>query len=308
MADLSVIIPTYKRIESIQRLVTLLLQQEGVSIEIIIIDQNPQGYFPTEVRELFAKTTYLHQAQPNASTARNLGFKEASAPYVLFIDDDLVPERSFCKKGIDVFVSCAAIGCFVPLVYSQNEDKQTSLDNLKRKAVNGQEQCGGFQITDSISAAVFFRREYFEMSGGFDPHLFEYARTAEDQELFIRMSKRKQSLWFMPHIEIFHDEGMAGGCELRSDDYWRTRERCVRSWVFRYRAHNQTFGKLSLGDLVSLCRSSFLNSDIFRRSPAETLKQMKILKLALQDSKKKIDGLGKYYNSIYTSNHLSFND
>lgn len=305
MADLSVIIPTYKRTDSIVRLVKLLLQQQGAQIEVLVIDQNPPGYFSAEAMQLFNQVKYLHQSSPNASSARNFGFGHASAKYILFLDDDLVPDELFCKKGIEILNNCPEAGSFVPLVYSVNEDKPAALSNLKRKSLKN-EQCGGFQITDSISAAVFFRREYFEKTGGFDPHLFEYARTAEDQELFIRMNRRKLSLWCMPQLEIFHDEGVAGGCELRTEDYWKTRERCVRSWVFRHRAHSNNFGKLSFSDLIRLCRSSFLNSDIFRRSPSETLRQIKILRLALQDSRNKIEEVGKYYDSIQSSNHLSF--
>ena len=38
-----------------------------------------------------------------------------------------------------------------------------------------------FRIRDVMSAAMFFRRQTYAASGGFDELLFEYAKTAEDQ-------------------------------------------------------------------------------------------------------------------------------
>ena len=44
-------------------------------------------------------------------------------------------------------------------------------------------------ISDIISAAIFFIKDSFFRSGGFDYLLFEYAKAAEDQEFFLNMDR-----------------------------------------------------------------------------------------------------------------------
>lgn len=303
MTNLSIIIPTFRRTDSLARLLSALLKQEGAAPEIIVVDQNPPGFLDA-VLAAAPSVKRLVLTKPNASDARNKGFLQSSGDVVLFIDDDLIPEPDFCRRGLEIMNKYPDIGCFSPLVYNV-EGKELALRLAKANTIKNLDAGAGiFSMTDTLSAALFFRRDYYRKTGGFDPILFEFAKTAEDQELFLRMRKRGLTLHFVPELSVFHDEGVAGGCDLRTADYWITREKCMKSWAFRYRIHHHPPGGLSAGALVRLSRSAFLNMGVLRSGPKYILKQVALLKKSIGASADYLKERLERYTSVETIDHL----
>ena len=302
--ELSVIIPTYKRTESLEKLLDALLAQRGVSLEIIIVDQNQPSFLDT-ILAARDQVRRVMQAIPNASTARNAGYFASSAQTLLFIDDDLLPEADFCRKGLDILQQYAGISCFSPLVYNQQGKELALSQAMARRIQAFGDNPQVFSITDTISAALFFRREYYWKTGGFDPFLFEFARTAEDQEFFLRMRKRNLTLYYVPLVEVFHDEGVPGGCELRTEDYWITRDKCVRAWVYRRRIHHHPLGGLSVWDRLQLARSSFINRQILGSGIRDIMHNIALLKKAFGSSKAFLNDKLTYYRPAAEINHLA---
>ena len=303
-AVLSIVIPTFRRKESLQRLLRRLLDQEGVSSEIIVVDQNPPGYLG-DILSASSSIRHLILPEPNASNARNRGFMASTGQHILFIDDDLVPATDFCRNALDVFGLYPGINAFSPLVYNA-EGRELALQQAasKRIAPPEKDNSGPFQITDTISAAIFFRRAYFEKTGGFDPLLFEFAKTAEDQEFFLRMRKRGMDLYFVPFVEIYHDEGIPGGCELRTADYWVSREKCMKSWAYRRRIHHTPPGGLGATDLFQLARSGFLNREVLSAGVKEIAKQVALLRKSIGVSGKFLQDKLDYYLPAERIDHL----
>jgi GT2 family glycosyltransferase len=301
--SLSVIVPTFRRKESLRRLVDALLVQEGVKLEIIIADQNPPGFLDGVLPEDPAIRRMMLET-PNASTARNAGFAASSHQHILFIDDDLIPEKDFCLTALGIFRDYPEIRCFSPLVYNaEGKAEARRLAMLKYISPLAKDP-GIFAITDTISAAVFFERDYFRLTGGFDPFLFEFARTAEDQEFFLRMQKRNLSVFFVPLVEVFHDETIPGGCELRTADYWVTREKCMRAWAFRRRIHHGSPGHLGVSDLFQLIRSAVLNREVLASGPGDIVKQSRVLRRSIRASAAFLKGKLNRYTSVTGIDHL----
>lgn len=97
MIDISVVIPSYNRKESLCQLVSVLIAQynSDISTEIIVVlDGSTDGS-----AEALSKLTAPPEmplrvyTQPNqgAAIARNTGLKQASGEIVLFLDDDVIP-------------------------------------------------------------------------------------------------------------------------------------------------------------------------------------------------------------------------
>jgi len=214
---LSIIIPTFNRKESLFKLLNCLFSQEDVQAEIIVVDQNPYGFFSHEEEMMLDKTIRILQTQGNPSLARNNGFSHSSADYILFIDDDLLPEKDFCKRGIEVFMKHPDIQCYFPNVFNDAGPEAGVLDARRRMISSLDQEI--FEITEAISAAVFYRRSCYEKSGGFDPYLFDFAKAGEDQEFFIRMRRQGLKLWFVVNLSIYHNEGFECGCIMRTVNY-----------------------------------------------------------------------------------------
>lgn len=92
----SVIIPTYKRSEFIQRAIDSVLNQNYPNIEVIVVDDNgidSKYRIETEKKmEKYSKynnVIYIRNSKNiGGALARNQGIKKASGDYITFLDDD----------------------------------------------------------------------------------------------------------------------------------------------------------------------------------------------------------------------------
>ena len=93
---ISVIIPTYKRSDYIERAINSVLHQTYQDFEIIVVDDNNPGTDErTELEKKmrkFEKNPKIHYIQHdknrNGAVARNTGIKNAKGDYIAFLDDD----------------------------------------------------------------------------------------------------------------------------------------------------------------------------------------------------------------------------
>ena len=92
---LTIIIPTYKRSDNLDRAINSIINQEG-SFEIIVVDDNDSdSVYRIENEKIMEKYNninniiYLkHEKNKNGASARNTGIKKASGKYITFLDDD----------------------------------------------------------------------------------------------------------------------------------------------------------------------------------------------------------------------------
>lgn len=109
----SVVIPTYNRAQLLARTVRAFLAQDGVPFEVIVVDDGSTDATP-EVLAGFRDPRLRVLRQPNAglASARNAGLLQARGQYVLFNDDDIVPEAGFLQAHLALhrrYPSAAAV-------------------------------------------------------------------------------------------------------------------------------------------------------------------------------------------------------
>jgi glycosyltransferase involved in cell wall biosynthesis len=91
--DISVIMPTLRRPESLARAASSVFAQKDVgALELVIVDNSPEGSARDGVEALRAEApfplVFVHAPRPGVATARNSGVAAASAPLIAFLDDD----------------------------------------------------------------------------------------------------------------------------------------------------------------------------------------------------------------------------
>jgi glycosyltransferase involved in cell wall biosynthesis len=87
--DVSVIIPTYNRANSIIKAIQSVLNQTLPSFEIIVIDDGSTDNTYEIINASFgSKITYLHQQNAGVSAARNQGIQIAKGNWIAFLDSD----------------------------------------------------------------------------------------------------------------------------------------------------------------------------------------------------------------------------
>jgi len=305
MRELSIVIPTYNRHRSLERTLRSLISQNcDFSFEILLIDQNKPGFLLKNLsKDVLEKCTIIHQEKPNVSSARNKGYTNSQSDMLLFMDDDLIADPTFLQKAADLFRHHRFINCLSPLIYSYGK-KNDELKNRSKDIKGYQESL--YIISNPISAAFFIKISTYEKVGGFDPYLFDYCKSTEDNEFFIRLQKHGEKIYYDPSLDILHEEEIDGGCELRKSSYLDNRLKFIKGWAFRYRIHNGGNLKLTWSDYYKLLRSTVLNKNLIKQSLTINIQLLNFLGLAIRDSKKELDknNLKNYYSSGWKTNHL----
>ena len=101
--DISVIVPVYNSEKYIEEAVDSILQQEGVRIEIILINDGSTDR-SVEILDRYAAgydgVHVIHQENMGLSAARNIGLDAASGRYIAYLDsDDMFVADALKKAG-----------------------------------------------------------------------------------------------------------------------------------------------------------------------------------------------------------------
>lgn len=101
LLEISVIIPTYERINSLCDTLQSILKSREIPAEIIIVDQSRDIVANTQAiqqvtKEYKGKLRYEHMVVPSSTAARNRGIEVANYDILVFMDDDIhVEEDTF---------------------------------------------------------------------------------------------------------------------------------------------------------------------------------------------------------------------
>ncbi|XOV91153.1 MAG: glycosyltransferase family 2 protein [Bacteroidota bacterium] len=98
--DISVIIPNYNGANYLREAIDSALNQTGVTVEIIVVDDGSTDGSREILESYGARIRTFYQENKGAPAARNLGWKNANAEYIKFLDSDDVLENDCCQKQI----------------------------------------------------------------------------------------------------------------------------------------------------------------------------------------------------------------
>jgi GT2 family glycosyltransferase len=192
---ISVVVPTYNRLGRLRHVITALERQAYPSdaYEVIIVsDGSTDGtHAYLEALSSTMQMRWFPQANQGPAAARNAGIQRAGGEFIVFIDDDLVPEpqllaehaRSHQEAGRDVVV----LG---PLLTPEGFEmapwvrwEQEMLMKQYRALLRGDWAASARQF---YTGNASLRRNHILAAGGFD----EGFRRAEDVELAYRLADR----------------------------------------------------------------------------------------------------------------------
>ena len=213
----SIVVPTYNRSASLQRMLLSLADQTLPSsdFEVIVVDDGSSDQTPETLRELrvpYALRT-LRQANQGPGAARNLGVQQAQSDLILFLDDDTVPAPDLLEQHLRVHADNADAVVIAPMVPPKDWPRpawirweEEILDTQYQAMLNGEFECTPRQF---YTANASLRRARFLAAGGFDSTF----KRAEDVEMAYRM--RDQGARF-----IFHAQAIVHHYAERSFAAW----------------------------------------------------------------------------------------
>ncbi len=208
----SVIIPTYKRPDTLDRAINSVLAQTYPNVEVIVVDDNNPD---TEGRRLTEekmapysgnpRVKYIkHEKNKNGSAARNTGAKASNAKYLAFLDDDdeFYPEKIEAQvKRLEELPDEYAV-CYTTVVYEKEdgsftESTETREGDLFFDALTR-------ELSFQAGSNLFIRKDAFDSIGGFD----ETFRRSQDKEVVTRLLF-KYKIAYAPvkgvHAHIYSD-------------------------------------------------------------------------------------------------------
>ena len=129
---ISIVIPTYKRPDSLKKAIDNVLKQKYTNWEIIVVDDNGLTSSPSIKSEQIVRKfdqniiiKYIkHDINRGACAARNTGILAARGRYVAFLDDDDAWEHNKLELQVSKMLANDSAGfCFCDLTVDVKSQK-----------------------------------------------------------------------------------------------------------------------------------------------------------------------------------------
>ncbi|MBM7171596.1 glycosyltransferase family 2 protein [Streptomyces sp. G44] len=183
----AVVVPTLGR-PSLNATLRALADAEGPKPErVVLVDDRPgtDGTTPLPVEipaALRPLTTVVSGEARGPAAARNTGWRAAGrAPWIVFLDDDVVPGPTWCDDlALDLAAAAASEEGTVGAVTARIEVPLPA----DRRPTDWERNTAGLATARWITADMAYRREALETVGGFDERFRRAFR--EDADLALR--------------------------------------------------------------------------------------------------------------------------
>lgn len=206
---ISVVIPTYRRPESLGRcLAALLARDPGPSCEIIVVDDGRSIEVRALVNALARKHAGIRYLCPargkrGPAAARNAGWQAARGEIVAFTDDDTLPEADWLNAGLLAMApDVAAASGYVRVP-------------LPARPTDAERETAGLQGAEFVTANCFVRRAALLRCGGFDERYTGAWR--EDSDLYFTLLEHGEKIVAARRAVVVHPPRTAppGDCLRR---------------------------------------------------------------------------------------------
>ncbi len=197
MARVSVVVPTYRRPDRLDRCLAALAAQrlEPSAYEVLVADDADDEATRRQVEGWAARSIaavhYLAVTGPHGpAAARNLGWRRAVGAIIAFTDDDCLPDPGWLAAGLAALDggAVAATGrVVVPLPESPTDYERDA---------------AGLEGAEFVTANLFCRRDALAAVGGFDERFAVAWR--EDSDLHFALLERGGRIVAAPDAVVVH--------------------------------------------------------------------------------------------------------
>jgi len=189
MKTITVIIPTFNRLQKLKQLLGSL-DRQTLSKEHFSVMVADDGSVDGTVEYLGAAgIPFVTQPHRGPAAARNAGAAGVSTPFLLFVDDDAVPRKDWIKAAYDAVVGTKG-------VLAAEEDVIRTGENLPLSHSVGHQGPGGM-----LTCNLLVLRELFERAGRFNER-FLYPMN-EDFDFFLRL-KALTPVHYLANMAVEH--------------------------------------------------------------------------------------------------------
>ena len=204
MMNISVVIPTYNRIELLKRSIDSVINQTIKPSEIIIVDDGSNDGTEAMVKNKYDSLKLITQKNKGASAARNSGIKASSGEWICFLDSDDEWKNDKLEKQITAATNNSDYKFFHSNeIWIKNGKRINQKKKHKKYGGDIFKKC--LDMCRISPSSVLIEKNIFEEIGFFNEDLV----VCEDYELWLRICD-KYEVFFIDEPLIFKYGGHQG--------------------------------------------------------------------------------------------------
>ena len=180
---ISVIIPSYNRVNLLSRAIQSVVEQTACPSEIIVVDDGSTDQTETMVATDFPTVIYHKQSQQGVSAARNKGIQLAKSPWLAFLDSDdaWLPEK-LARQQQAIAQNASMKLCHSDEIWIRNGQRINPHRKHQKKGGWIFQHC--LPLCAISPSSVLIHQSIFDSVGLFDENL----PACEDYDLWLRIT------------------------------------------------------------------------------------------------------------------------
>ena len=180
--NISVVIPTYNRVELLKRSIDSVINQTIKPFEIIIVDDGSNDGTEAMVKKKYDSLKLIKQKNKGASAARNTGIKASSGEWICFLDSDDEWKNNKLEKQITFVANNSDYKFFHSNeIWIKNGKRINQKKKHKKYGGDIFKKC--LDMCRISPSSVLINKNIFEEIGFFNENLV----VCEDYELWLRI-------------------------------------------------------------------------------------------------------------------------
>ena len=200
----SVIIPTYRRTDKLERAIESVLSQTYQDIELLLVNDNiPNDEYSIQLIkkvDKYKKDNRFHlllqDKHINGAVARNFAIKQAVGEYVAFLDDDDWWEPSKIEKQVNALSqlddSWGGTSCLI----TQYDANECVIGKTRKYQEGAIYKDVIFMTTDVATGTLLLRHDSLDKAGYFDEKLVR----SQDIQLLTRFTYKYKLKLVLEHL------------------------------------------------------------------------------------------------------------
>lgn len=191
----SVVIPAYNYAHFLPKAIDSVLEQIYPNIEIVVVDDGSKDNTKEVAANYGDKIRYIYQDNAGLSAARNTGTREASHPFVAYLDADdewyptMISTLMTMFRHLPEDFGLVACGCD-KMTIDGEIIKRKFLEDISPAIVTREDI---IQKNRFVADAVVARRDIILKAGLFDTEL----TSSEDRDMWVRMANHSR-IYLLP--------------------------------------------------------------------------------------------------------------
>tara|TARA_B100000287_G_scaffold164129_1_gene154799 strand:+ start:117 stop:944 length:828 start_codon:yes stop_codon:yes gene_type:complete len=183
--NISVIIPTFNRKETLKRAIQSVLMQSYTPYEIIVIDDGSDDGTKEWLKDNYPNVKYIYQMNSGVSSARNKGIKFARGDWIALLDsdDEWLPSK-LKDQANEIELNPAAKFLHTNEIWIRNGVRVNQMKKHKKYGGYIFEKC--LDMCRISPSSVLIKKDIFDEIGMFD----ETLKVCEDYDLWLRFASK----------------------------------------------------------------------------------------------------------------------